>query len=85
MNHTRGDHDDRTNKKKAATSPVHRLSFHRVSLYEIGSVRKYSNLNGTLDRKASAVQFDALDLMNRLRSHMAFPTIRAINDRNVLD
>ena len=44
-----------------------------------------SHLNGSLDRKASAVQLDPLDLMERLGRHVVFTAVRTDNDRNLLD
>ena len=46
---------------------------------------KGGDLNGPLDRKASAVQFDSFDLMECLGRHVALTAGRAVNDRNILD
>lgn len=49
------------------------------------SVRERGDLNGALDRKASAVQFDSLDLMERLGRHVALTAVRAVNNGNLLN
>jgi len=43
------------------------------------------DLNRAPDRKAPAVQFDPLDLVERLGRHVALAAMRAVNDRNLFD
>ncbi len=49
------------------------------------SVRKRGDLNGSSDRKASAVQLDPLDLMKCLGCHVALTAVRAVNNRDLLN